>query len=117
MRLGAGNHHIDIFVNMLRQTSSSSAVVGPSSVGMRVVGTWVGPTGVGARVGEGVCLLRCCWCRRWNLSRLPSLAAAMQRQRAAQHLILMMAASRETSHFACMWQLGCAFRAVINYFA
>ena len=37
--------------------------------------------------------------------------AAVQRQRAAHHLIVIMAASRATNHFACMWQPGCYTRA------
>ena len=56
MRLGAGNHHIDIFLTGRRgrRERRRGGGIGPSSVGMRVVGTWVGPTGVGARVGAGV---------------------------------------------------------------
>ena len=39
--------------------------------------------------------------------------AAVQRQRAAHHLIVIMAASRATNHFACMWQPGCYTRAFV----
>ena len=52
-----------------------------AATGAAVVGTCVGPTGVGARVGEGVCLLRCCCCRRQNLSRLLPFLAVVLLQR------------------------------------
>ena len=76
--------------------------------------TPVGPTGVGARVGAGVCLLRCCCCRRQNLSRLLPFLAVVLLQRwmhssavnfisGVEQLLLAIAGHRGAASFASVW--------------